>query len=121
MIILPLRDNSRGCIKVGLFYIACLVIICIIISLRSYYKEPIVDDVKTTREFKYEYSNKRYLCPSGMTYYSVLKGDSIEKPNRQDTCIQCGKPFRNHHYQKTPEEEEWENAIRDAFLETPAE
>lgn len=124
VIVLFLFDDSRGCIKVALYYIVCLVIIFIIINLRSCYQEPTVTDmivIKTTREIKYGHYNPSYQCPSERTYYCVVKKDSLKKPTRQDTCVNCGQTFRRHHYKKTYEEEAWEDAVRDAILDTPAE
>ncbi len=124
VVILVFIDDRRGCVKVTSFYIACLVITLIIISLRSCFKAlPTTNYVvrQTTEGIRFEYNNNSYKCPSKSTFYCVVKNDSIEKPNRHDTCVHCGQIFREHQYMKTYEEKKWDDAIREAFTETPAE
>lgn len=124
IIMLFITGDSRGCVKVILCYIICLVCVFLFVNLRSCANNTISTDVmtvKTKNDIMYGHFNYRYLCPSKNIYYCVMNSDSSIKPNQRDTCVYCGQIFRKHHYKKTYEEEHLENVVRDAFLETPAE
>ena len=113
-------ENYKGCIM----YVLCCGLVLLFVCVKSYYERPKyerVSKITTSNKFALEYSHTRYSCPSGGSYYCVIKNDSLEKPMRQDICINCGQIFSKHNYIKTHEEIMMDEAIRNAFLETPAE
>ena len=122
-IVMVLYNDDGGCLKLGLFYVAVLLVMLGIISLQRYCQSPRFNSnivVETPYSKAYRFSHSQYLCPSAQSYYCVEKSDSLP-PSRTDVCIHCGKLFWSHHYKKTFEEEEIDRLFWERVAQTPAE
>ena len=116
-------DNDIGCIKVGLFYTAVILILMVVFGLKRCYQNPEFNHrtiVKASHGVINRWSHSQYRCLNGLTHYCVEKSDTIA-PARNDTCVNCGKFFRKHQYEKTTEEQELDEKFLQGVLETPAE
>lgn len=116
-------DDESGCLQVGLFYIAVILILMVVFSLKRCYQNPEFNNREIVKEplcTIYRFSHSQYRCPNGLTHYCVEKSDMIA-PARNDTCVHCGTFFRKHQYEKTKEEQELDEQFWQRVAETPAE
>lgn len=116
-------DDESGCLQVGLFYIAVILILMVVFSLKRCYQNPEFNNREIVKEPHcniYRFSHSQYRCPNGLTHYCVEKSDTIA-PARNDTCVHCGTFFRKHQYEKTKEEQELDEQFWQRVAETPAE
>ena len=79
---------------IGLFYIFLFVFI-VINGLRIPVVKRVDTSISKQGETVYKYSDPKKSCPWGKTYYCVIKTDSV-KPNCDDLCIHCQKPYNYH-------------------------
>ena len=116
-------DDESGCLQLGLFYSAVIIMMMMVFGLQRYYQSPEFDNqttVKTAHGTKVYSSHSQYRCPNGVTYYCVVNSDSIT-PTRNDTCVNCGSFFRKHDYEKSSEEEVLDEQFWQKIAEMPAE
>ena len=92
-------DNYKGCIM----YVLCSGLALLFVYVNSCLDAPKYECVRIKRVCNrkmFEYVHTRYICPSGGSYYSVIKSDSLIKSTSKDTCVNCGQIFGKHNYKK---------------------
>ena len=117
-------DDESGCLQVGLFYSAVIIIMIAVFGLHRCYQSPEFNNQATVKTahgtIVYRFSHSQYRCPNGLSHYCVEKSDTIA-PTRNDACVHCGTFFRKHQYEKTQEEIELDEKFWQRVVETPAE
>ncbi len=114
-------DNESGCLQVGLFCAAVIIVILLCFYFQRVYQSPEYEKkttCNTPHSTIYKFSHSQYRCPNKLTHYCVEKS---EAPGRDDSCMNCGAFFRLHQYEKTYQEEEADQIFMQVISEYPGE
>lgn len=93
-------DDESGCLQVGLFYSAVIIIIMLVFYFQRIYQSPEYNNritVKTPHGTLYKYTHTQYRCPNRLTRYCVEKS---ETPDCDDSCFFVAKFSENINMRK---------------------